>query len=158
MASFAPVVGTKTEIQNTPIVNGQFLMETDQGNSNKCYVDHDNTRSAVGGSDISEVTAPTTGTASQTTFARQTLTVNNSIHTEINGTKYMEYSQALSTSVNTDYTFLNVAITTNSVIEVFVDIFGINPINISVPQNGQCIVTFPPQNTANNMTCRIYIR
>ena len=39
MASFAPIRGTKTQIANTPRVDGQFLIETDQGNQNKIYVD-----------------------------------------------------------------------------------------------------------------------
>ena len=39
MASFAPIRGTKTQIENTPKVDGQFLIETDQGNQNKIYVD-----------------------------------------------------------------------------------------------------------------------
>ena len=39
MASFAPIRGTKAEIENTPLIDGQFLIETDQGNQNKIYVD-----------------------------------------------------------------------------------------------------------------------
>lgn len=39
MASFAPIRGKQSEINNTPMVDGQFLIETDQGNQNKIYVD-----------------------------------------------------------------------------------------------------------------------
>lgn len=39
MASFAPIRGTKTQIENTPMVDGQFLIETSEGNQNKIYVD-----------------------------------------------------------------------------------------------------------------------
>ena len=41
MASFAPIRGTRTQLQpaNTPIVDGQFLIETDQGNESKIYTD-----------------------------------------------------------------------------------------------------------------------
>lgn len=39
MASFAPIRGTKQQIQNTPMVDGQFLVETDQGDQNKTYID-----------------------------------------------------------------------------------------------------------------------
>lgn len=50
MASFAPVKGTRTEINATPIVEGQFLLETDQGNMSKIYLDVDNnTRIIIGG-------------------------------------------------------------------------------------------------------------
>lgn len=39
MASFSPVRGTKTQITNTPIIDGQFLFETDQENESKIYAD-----------------------------------------------------------------------------------------------------------------------
>lgn len=39
MASFAPIRGTRSEIENTPLVDGQFLIETDQGDQNKTYID-----------------------------------------------------------------------------------------------------------------------
>jgi len=39
MASFAPIRGTKQQIENTPMVDGQFLVETDQGDQNKTYID-----------------------------------------------------------------------------------------------------------------------
>ena len=39
MASFAPIRGKQSEIQTTPLVDGQFLIETDQGNQNKIYID-----------------------------------------------------------------------------------------------------------------------
>lgn len=49
MASFAPIKGTHTQIQNTPIVDGQFLCEVDQGNDGKIYIDSGNTRVPIGG-------------------------------------------------------------------------------------------------------------
>ena len=39
MASFAPIRGTKAQITSTPMVDGQFLVETDQGDQNKTYID-----------------------------------------------------------------------------------------------------------------------
>lgn len=39
MSSFAPVRGTKSQIQATPMVDGQMLIETDQGDLNKIYID-----------------------------------------------------------------------------------------------------------------------
>ena len=39
MPSVAFVKGTKTEIENTPRVDGQILIETDQGDLNKIYTD-----------------------------------------------------------------------------------------------------------------------
>ena len=54
MASFAPIRGTRQEIENTPLVDGQFLIETDQGDQNKTYIDAFNslnvlTRTMCGG-------------------------------------------------------------------------------------------------------------
>ncbi len=55
MASFAPIRGTRTQINNTPIVDGQFLVETDQGIENKIYMDEGSTRTIVGGNTVSGV-------------------------------------------------------------------------------------------------------
>lgn len=45
MASFAPIRGTQAQINATPMVDGQFLIETDQRNQNKIYIDsYDNTQ------------------------------------------------------------------------------------------------------------------
>ena len=49
MASFSPRSGTKDEINATPIVDGQFLLETDQGNDGKIYYDNGNVRIPIGG-------------------------------------------------------------------------------------------------------------
>lgn len=76
----------------------------------------------------------------------------------ISGAELMlEQSQTLSTSADTVYTFTNGAITTSSAIEVYTDIYGINPSNV-VATSGQCVVTFPKQSTAQTMTCRMYIK
>ena len=47
MASFAPIRGTRTQLDpsNTPIIDGQFLIETDQGDESKIYADIDNSGS-----------------------------------------------------------------------------------------------------------------
>lgn len=47
MASFAPIYGTKTQIAATPLVDGQFLIETDQGDQNKTYIDSLNSLNVV---------------------------------------------------------------------------------------------------------------
>ena len=41
MPSVAMVKGTKTQIENTPRIDGQILIETDQGDLNKIYTDTD---------------------------------------------------------------------------------------------------------------------
>ncbi len=55
MASFAPIRGTRAQIQTTPIVDGQFLVETDQGVDNKIYMDEGSTRTIVGGNTVTGV-------------------------------------------------------------------------------------------------------
>lgn len=55
MASFAPIRGTRTQIRNTPIVDGQFLVETDQGVDNMIYIDEGSTRTMVGGNTVTGV-------------------------------------------------------------------------------------------------------
>ena len=49
MASFAPIRDTRENIQNTPIVDGQILFETNMGSANKIYIDVGSTRSQIGG-------------------------------------------------------------------------------------------------------------
>lgn len=106
--------------------------------------------------DIRSVSLTYYGTASATNPRYQQVVVNGSGVT-VRGTSYYEYSQTLSTSADTVYTFTNGAITTSSAIEVYTDIFGINPSNVVVT-SGQCVVTFPQQSTAQTMTCRIYVK
>lgn len=55
MASFAPIRGTRAQIQATPVVDGQFLVETDQGDNNKIYIDEGSTRTIVGGNIVGGV-------------------------------------------------------------------------------------------------------
>lgn len=71
MASFAPIRGTRTQIGTTPIVDGQFLVETNQGANNRIYLDTGTTRTIVGGGTgkLPHITiiAPTGTTQSQIT-------------------------------------------------------------------------------------------
>lgn len=105
-----------------------------------------------------QLTTQGTGTASSPQY--QQLAVNDSgttTNSEIDGTKFMEYSQNLSTSDSTVYTFSSSEITANSAIDVFTSIWGIDPTNVSA-SNGTCTVTFAPVETATSMICRIYIK
>ena len=64
MASFAPIYGTKTQIAATPLVDGQFLIETDQGDESKIYADIDDNgvlkRIVVGGGGHEMIPNPST--------------------------------------------------------------------------------------------------
>lgn len=107
-------------------------------------------------SDVFSVNVSQIGTASASDVSYQSLVVNN-INSEIKETKYMEYTQPLNTTGNTIYTFNNSNINTDSIVEVYTSIWGVNPIEINVTNN-TCIITFPEYNTANtDLTCRIYI-
>ena len=76
MASFAPIRGTRNEILNTPIVDGQFLLETDQGANNKIYTDNGNTRVPVGGNSVNGSTGSIiTVTAQESELYGQTVTI-----------------------------------------------------------------------------------
>lgn len=105
---------------------------------------------------VHSVTVDHIGTASATGARVQRVGVNGTYY-EIDGTKYMEYSQTLSTSADTVYTFTNSAITADSAVDVWTDIRGIISSD-QVTTNGQCVVTFPKQSTAQTMTCRIYVK
>ena len=49
MATFQPIRNTKAVIDNTPIVDGQFLMTTDLGVWNKIYLDNGTQRINLNG-------------------------------------------------------------------------------------------------------------
>ena len=86
---------------------------------------------------VEEVTFEWEGSAAQDMVRYQELSYSGNGSTttdEINGSKYMEYSQTLSTNSNTVYTFTNDSgdITANSAISVYTSVFGIRPTNISI--------------------------
>lgn len=70
---------------------------------------------------------------------------------------YLDQTATTSTTTDTVYTFTDSNIFAASVIDVYTNIFGVNPSNIQVV-DGSCTVTFPKQATAQSMTCRIYIK
>jgi len=96
-----------------------------------------------------------TGTASDTAVSYQYIKAAGTMY-EVKGTKYMELTKTVDTSTDTSYQFNNAAITTSSRIEVYADVFGINPSNIAV-SSGQCVVTIPKQSSAFSLGIRIYI-
>ena len=102
------------------------------------------------------VTVDHTGTASDTGVRYQRIGVNG-VYTEIDGTKYMEQTKTLSTSADVTYTFTNAAITANSVIEPYCDIFGVSPSSITVSA-GSCAIVIPKQSSAVSCKVRIYIK
>ena len=75
----------------------------------------------------------------------------------ITGTRFLQLMQVLSTTGDTTYTFTSSLLNAGSVIDVYTSIYGVNPTNIVIT-NGQCVVTFPKQSSAELMTCRIYIK
>lgn len=97
-----------------------------------------------------------TGTASATGVRYQRVGIGT-VYTEIDGSKYMEQTQTLSTSADTTFTFTNAAITANSLIQPYGSIFGIVPSNITTSA-GSCVVTIPKHDTAVSLKVRIYIR
>ena len=87
----------------------------------------------------------------------EALSINSSTNTEIKGTKYMEYSQTLSTTVNTVYTFTHTEIKYNSFIQVYSSKWGLAVKKIE-KSNGVCRVYIPKSSTADTVKCRIYIK
>ena len=232
MANILPIKGTTTDINNTPIVDGQLLFETNSTEGqNHIYIDVENNRIPIGIYDWGQIenkpfnsigvgltvsngvlnlSSPITvdwdditnkpfndigdglfltgnnvltaniqslglqwrGTAATDRVRYQDFSwVHDdsvSSEEEIDGSKYMEYSQTLNTNANTVYTFTNDSgdITANSVFSVYTSVFGIRPTDISITSTSTsagtlwtCTVTFPPYDYANTtMTCRIYIR
>lgn len=69
----------------------------------------------------------------------------------------MLVTQTLSTSGETTYTFSSANITANSTIDVYTSPINLNYSAMNITA-GQCTVTYPKQDTAVSMTCKIYIR
>jgi len=70
---------------------------------------------------------------------------------------HLDQTATTSTTDPTTYTFTDARITSNSVIDVYADIFGVSPSSVAASA-GTCTVTFPKQDSAQSMTCRIYIK
>ena len=68
----------------------------------------------------------------------------------------MEQTKTLSTSADTTYTFIDSDITSESLVKVRANKWGIVPSNV-VTTTGQCVVTIPKQDTAFSLGIRIYI-
>jgi hypothetical protein len=96
------------------------------------------------------------GTASATGVKKQRLSAHGTTY-DIDGTKYMQQNKTLSTSDVTVATFTNSAITSSSLVDVYVSDWSIVPENVSVA-SGTCAVTLPQVDTAVTVTVRIYIR
>lgn len=101
-------------------------------------------------------TIDSTGTASDTGVRYQRVGIGG-VYTEIDGTKYMEQTQTLSTSSATVFTFTNAAITADSDIDPRSSIWGIVPSSVTVSA-GSCVVTIPPYSSAVSLKVRIYVR
>ena len=101
------VRGTRTEIENTPILDGQLLFETDQGLNNKIYADNGLQRIQIGGSPdselLKEVVKNTTvnlvpypyENKTETTINGITFTINDDLSITLNGTATENASFAL---------------------------------------------------------------
>lgn len=70
---------------------------------------------------------------------------------------YLTQSVTLSTSADTTVTFSNAAITTDSMIDVYTDTFGVNPTNVVVA-TGTCTLTFAKVDTAQTISVRIEVK
>ena len=105
----------------------------------------------------SSVSVEHTGTASSTAFRKQTITVNGTAYT-IDGTKYMEASTVLSTTVDVSIDFANQEILTTSEVRVFTTKYGLSPKSINMSTAGHCIVTFAKASAAESISVRLYVK
>ena len=70
---------------------------------------------------------------------------------------HLDQSVTLSTSDDTTVTFTNANIHADSAVEPWASVYGLVASNV-VTTEGQCVVTFPKQDTALSITARIYIK
>lgn len=69
----------------------------------------------------------------------------------------LSLTQTLSATDPTTYIFTDSKITTDSTVDVYTSIPGINHTGITI-STGVCTVTFPKQEAAVSMTCKIYLK
>lgn len=96
------------------------------------------------------------GTASASATHTQQIVINDNLAYDIDGTKYMEQTQTVTTSADKTYTFSNAEILATSVIEVFTT-DGIPYKNITTAA-GSVTIVIPKQSAQKSVTVRIYIR
>ncbi len=97
-----------------------------------------------------------TGTASSTGIRKQQILIGG-VPYDIEGTAYMEILTYTSITDPTLVTFTNAAITTDSVLDVHVEGWGLIPENVAI-NTGTCVVTLPKVDTASNVAVRITFR
>ena len=101
MASFAPVRGTRTQINNTPIVDGQLLFETDQGESNLIYMDSGSNRIIFSGKVLTSYLVIDTSHYGKITNASQIIVKNYETSEVITMTRYNNQSYVYIGGLNT---------------------------------------------------------
>ena len=69
----------------------------------------------------------------------------------------LSLTQTLSATDPTTYIFSDSKITADSAVDVYTSIAGINYTGITI-STGACTVTFPKQDVAVSMTCKIYLK
>lgn len=128
----------------------------DGGTTGQALIKNSNTDGDVKWGDAgSTVTIDRTGTASASAVSYQRIGIDGT-YTEIDGTKYMEQTQTVTTSADKTYTFTNNAILTNSIIQVYTtDGIGYKSISSSA---GSVSIVIPAQSAQKSVTVRIYIR
>ena len=126
MASFAPIKGTRTQIGSTPIIEGQFLVETDQNQNNRIYLDKgtgSGERVVVGGNAnyIDLISSVISGTGADTSVSFQNAIITISSVLEIfseeftDGTGTTPISGASTAITPLKYSSINVDTTTSPI-------------------------------------------
>ena len=79
-------------------------------------------------------------------------TIGN-IAAAVKGINFVDLTGTLSVEA-TSVTISNAAITTTSTIDIYTDVFGVNPTNVTVT-TGQIVLTFEAQESAVNVKVRV---
>ena len=141
MATFVPIRGTQAQINATPIVDGQMLIETDQGNFNKIYLDVNTTRYQVGGHSGGSGSSFVL-TTTETSLYGKSVTIT------IDGTTYTDTFNSSGTVVINDVVKVGTAVVTSTdgsqtaTSTLLVPYYGLYTVNLSF-FNATITVTFP---------------
>ena len=141
---------------NNDVTWGDSFKLPSGGTTGQILRKHSNTDDDVEWGNNISVSMNWVGTASNTGVRKQQITINGTAY-DISGTAYMEQEVILSTTDTTEVMFSNDILTTSSVVDVAVNIWGIVPNSVLVT-TGSCIIELPKVASSQTVLLRIYIR
>ena len=148
----APYTGSSAAVCGTANYIHQYIYDGTYWVWQGYNTEKDTTYSAMS---VAEMNAGTATNSRTIRADRLRSTVETWIDAKIG--KSLTSTKTLSPTDPTTYTFTDSSITTDSTIDIYSSIFGVNPTSATVA-TGSCTVVFPKYSSAVSMICKIYVK